>query len=377
MKKIISRLLAVCLLLCLVGCKKDAPANSNTEPTDEPVSTEPIVLDAPFLAVGLPAITDSITAEDGTTIFTASQPYMTLTMEGQATADLIINDFMNRVSNAMSTAETIKAAATAAYSDNTTNWTPYSIEINYTPIRIDPNVLSLYGTIVSYSGGVHPDYACVSANYNMISGDPLTLGSILTHEDAIPKLRDLLIRELEAQADDKFLREDFQNDIIQRFEKDVSFDEEWYFSETGLCFYFAPYQIAPYSSGVIIAEIPYSELIGIIEDAYFPAEVTFSNGNATVHPFAADTGYAMTSELILDHNGDKFFVEADSCIQNIQIVEYSALTGRNDIAMTRYSAYCLNPGNAIMIQIPQDSNAAYFVEYQQNGSTIKIPISTQ
>lgn len=380
MKKIISWLLACCLILCATGCKKDTPAATPTESNVSDITIEPIILDAPFLAVGLPAINNQVAHQDGTCIFTSNQPYMTLTMDGQATAELIINDFMNRVSNSMGTAEALKDAAAAAYETNPTNWVPYSVEINYTPARIDPNVLSLFGIITTYSGGSHPDYTCVSASYNMISGDPLTLGSILTHESAIPSLRDLLIRQLEAQAEEKFLRENFQEDIKQRFANDVSFDEDWYFSATGLCFYFAPYQIAPYSSGIIEAVIPYSDLVGIIEDAYFPAESSINNGSAKVLPFTMDaaSGYKQTSELILDMDGEKFLVEADSCIQNIRIVQTRTQTGRNDSVVSAcYMAYCLNPGNAIMVQRAPSNEYLYSVQYLQNGNIINIPITQE
>ena len=380
MKKIVSYILIISLLLFAAGCKKTETVLSTTAPTEPTEKDEPIILDAPFIAVGLPVIEDTLTAKDGTTIFTSSQPYMTLTMNGQVTADLIINDFMNRVSTGMSASDDLKNAAIAAYEYNNSNWTPYSLKTEFAPMRIDPNVLSLSGSIVSYSGSSHPEYVCVSANYNLISGDPLTLGSILTHEDAIPLLRDLLIGKLEAQAEEKFLREQFQDDIRMRFADDVSFDEDWYFSDTGLCFYFAPYQIAPYSSGVIIAEIPYSELVGIIEEEFFPAEYSFSNGNANVLPFTTDatSHYDQRSELILDHQGQKFLVEADSCIQNIRIVLRPTTTGESDIILaTHYNAYCLNPGNAIMVQIPNSSSAVYCVEYQQNGATVSIPIVAQ
>ena len=380
MKKIISCMLAVCLLLCFSACKKAAPAGDAAAPTEGGAeSTEPIVLDVPFLAVGLPTIEEKVTAKDGAIIFMTSRPYMTLTINGQVTADLIINDFMNRVSNGMSDAEEREKAASESYQLNSSNWTAHGIEMNCLPTRIDPNVLSIYGTIVSNAGSSHPEHACVSANYNLVSGDVLTLGSILTHEDKIPELRDLLISKLEAQAAEKFLREEFQEDIRQRFANDISFDEDWYFSQEGLCFYFAPYQIAPYSSGVITAVIPYSELVGIIEEEFFPAESSFSNGNPTVLSFTPDAAsyYEQTSELILDHEGQKFLIEADSCIQNIQIVKRAIMTDRNDIMQVCYTAYCLNPGNAIMVQLPKNDNMQYYVEYMQDGNTVSIPITVQ
>jgi len=130
---------------------------------------------------------------------------------------------------------------------------------------------------------------------------------------------------------------------------------------------------------VITAEIPYSELVGIISDEFFPAEYSISNGNAAVIPFSNEAAeeYDQISELILDREGPMFLVEADSCIQNISIVCQSLDGGRDDVYKTYYSAYYLNPGSAIMVQVPNEQLNLFFVEYQQDGQTVRIPLETQ
>jgi len=374
MKKIFSSILALCMVLFMFGCNQSTPADTATSPTTEPAaSVEPVTLDVPFLAVGLPVEETRTTADDGTLIFALSSPYMTLTIDGQVTADLIIHDFMDKINAAKVSAESVEADAKTAFAySGTANWNPFLFSIECAPTRIDTNTLSIYGVISSYTGGSHPLYTCFSTNYNLITGDPLTLGSILTHEDSISDLCDLLIAKLEMQKDEKQLREGYENDIKERFAMDVSFDDAWYFSDTGLCFYFPHYEIAPYSSGIITAEIPYSELTGIIDDAFFPPEYSIENGNAKIVPYSEDhaSSYRQTSELILDREGKKYFIEADSSILNIRIVRLD-----EDVETAEhYCAYCLNPGNAIMVQIPDAGAGTYCVAYEQNGNTVTVPI---
>ena len=378
MKKTISFALVLSIILLFTGCNK--ANNSSSNPVTNPTINQtvaPITLDTPFLSVGLPAETTSITADDGTLICSTSTPYMTLTMDGQVTADLIIHDFMDKINTARVSAESIEESAKAAYAQqNTSTWNAYHFTIDCTPTRMDPNALSIYGIVNGYSGGSHPVYSCISTNYNLITGDPLTLGSILIHEESIAKLRDLLIEELDKQKEEMQLRSGYENDINSRFEKDVSYDDAWYFTEYGLCFYFPPYEIAPYSSGIITAEIPYSSLVGIIDDAFFPPEY-IANGNAKVIPYSDDlaNSYQETSELILDREGKKYFIEADSCIQNIRIVLQSSDDAHQIIRTICYRAYCLNPGDAVMVQLPEKATGSYFVEYEQNGTTVTLPFS--
>lgn len=378
MKKVISYILILCLLLVAAGCKKnpasDTPAAA--EPST-PVDSAPESVTAPYAAVCLPIVNDEIKSDDGVTIFSKSYQDMQLTLSGQVTADTIILDFMNKVDAAVLSSDAIAEAAMYSY-PTSGNWIPYSFTMRYVPMRIDAGVLSLFGSTITYSGGSHPEYACISANYNLVSGDSLTLGSILTHVDKIDDLRDLVIEKLDAQAEEKVLQSGYRDVINDRFAGEESYDGDWYFSETGLCFYFAPYEIAPYSSGVIIAEIPYSELNGIIADEFFPAENSIQNGNAKIVPFSeeASQSYNETSPLILDNNGQMYFVEADSCITSIKIYQKNtdANTETEDAV---YMAYYLNPGDAIMIQVLPENAANIFIRYVHDGKTVSIPLISE
>jgi len=380
MKKIFSLVLIICLLLITAGCKKDDNTviknDIKTDPTEptENASRDPISMTGAYAAVSLPIETQTTTADDGTVIFTNSFQTMRLTLSGQVTADLIITDFMARVANATANVDSLRDTAKNHYA-NASNWIPYATTLRYTPTRIDSTVLSLYGTNITYTGGSHPTYTCLSANYSLISGDALTLGSILTHEDKTAALQDLIIKELDKQAEEKYLQEEYKNVIFNRFSGDESFDEQWYFSENGLCFYFAPYEIAPYSSGVIVAEIPYSELVGIIADEYFPPESGHTNGNATVIPFSIEAAekYAQTSEFVLDPEGDQYLIEADSCIQYISISMLVEDPG-GEKSETVYKAYYLNPGDAIMVQTSGENAKKLVINYKQGDLQVSIPL---
>lgn len=381
MKKLIIFMLSVCLLLSTAGCSKPAANTETTLPQREEQTTtetiEPVTINAPYAAVSLPISTRTVTANDGTVIYTETQQTMSLTLAGQVTADTVILDFMNRVDSSISEARSIEESAASNYTSSE-NWIPYSFKVQYTPTRIDSGVLSMSGSIVTYSGGSHPDYACVSASYSLISGEPLTLGSILAHEDQVENLRDLVIQKLDAQAEEKQLLMGYKDVIIDRFAGEESYDEDWYFSNTGLCFYFSPYEIAPYSSGVIVAEIPYSELVGIIDDNFFPAENSVTNGNITVVPFTdeAAQNYQQISELVLDPEGKMYFIESDDCILNISVT-YETSDEYESYQNVVYTAYYLNPGDAIMVQVAEDEANLISIQYVKDGQVVSYPLVAQ
>lgn len=376
MKKIISITLSALLLLSLLGCQR--PAQSETTPTTEPTDpsdlTTVTTVDIPFTAVGLPTVTDTANADDGTVIFTKTEQSITMTLSGQAAADQIVLDFLNRIDAGTASADSILDSARNAYASNTSgNWIPYSCSIRYDPTRIDQGVLSLFGNNITYTGGSHPDYRCVAVNYNLITGEALSLGSILTGVEAVDQLHQLVLEELEKQKEEKYLRTGYQQTVEERFAGEESHNYDWYFSDAGLCFYFAPYEIAPYSSGVITAQIPYEKLLGIITDEFFPPEQQNLKGTVEFLSFDADEQqYAHISELILHNDGQMYTLRTDSCVQDIRIM---STDGQTQERHAIYAALYLNPGDAIVLQCSDSSLSTMFVEYTSNGQTVTLPLA--
>ena len=370
MKKLLCFTLITCILLIACGCNRSDEIASTTTPA---VSTEPISINSRMAAVSLPAITEApLVADDGTVLFSYTYQGIAFTLDGQETADQIIIDFLNRVDATRGAAESVAEAAKSAYT-GASNWTPYVFRTTYNPTRLDRIVLSLFGNSVTYSGGAHPELTCVSANYNMLTGETLTLGSILAHVDSVEPLCNLVISTLATQAEEKHLRNGYEADIRQRFAGEESYDEAFYFSENGLCFYFAPYEIAPYSSGVIIAEIPYSDLSGIIADEYFPGEKQIITSNMEVNEFNPEnaSNYNQISELILDPEGEMYILTVDNCAFNIRI--NVKLPAYND-SYTAYAARFLNPGDGIVIQVNEANIADIQIQYENAGQAVTLHI---
>ena len=179
MKKLLGIFLAVCLLFSLCACKK-----KNPNPTDEPKNTtsnttqntqvDTLTEDTTLIAVSVPPVTENLTHDDGTVLFQYTYQNMSLVLNNPQVADKIIVDFLNRVDGTRQAAESTSEMAKTAYTGDK-NWSPYLYHITYSPTRIDHKVLSLYGNNVVFSGAGHPEITCVSASYDLATGDVLTL----------------------------------------------------------------------------------------------------------------------------------------------------------------------------------------------------------
>lgn len=376
------RLLAILLLstLLLVGCG----CQTNIEDTPELVPTKPIetpqpeTVDSsvsptpmPMITVSVPITSNEITADDGIVIFRDVRQSMQLVMPDQDVADMIIIDFLTRIDQASAAASDLSSQAQTDYVASDM-WTPYLNSVTYTPARIDQSVLSLYGSTIQYSGGAHAIYVSRAANYNTATGEVLTLGSILADEDAHGQLCELVIAQLNCIKEEKYLRTDFADSVQQRFASEASYDENWYFSNQGICFYFDHYEIAPYSSGIITAEIPYKDLVGIIDDAFFPPESDVANGSVTVTA-AEDidvTQFTRISEVVVDKESPMYIIHCNGRVQNLRVLMADAELGSN---YTIFVAQALYSSDAIIVQADLSLFHRLEVAYESNEQTIIIP----
>lgn len=340
MKKLIPIFLA---LVLLAGCTTtDDFTYEPTNPETTEATTAPQIQQADLYAVALPATVETLMTQDGTEIFRFTSQSMSLVVSDPDVADKIIIDFLTRQDQYRNAAESIRASADQAYTEE--NWYPYLYSALYDPMRIDENVLSLAGTVVTWSGGNHPNYNCVYANYDMVTGDVMTLGSILTHKDKAEDLCDLLIEAIAEIQEENYIWSDYDSVIRNRFAADISYDNAWCFDNTGLCFRFTPYEIAPYASGIISVTIPYEKLVGIIEDAYFPVEQDTIWGTVE-SALLSDTNiddFTQIAELVLDEGGSMVMLHTNSAVYNVRI--------RIDNQYVALAATALTPGDALMVQ---------------------------
>lgn len=351
MKKYIPILLILAMLMagCSNSGEKNATPTETALPTVPSESTEPVVqpviVQQDMTAVALPMTEQTLTAQDGTELFTYQEQSMSLVLPDPDVADKIIIDFFTRQDGYRQAAEDIKAMAETKESEYA-----YFYSALYSPARIDMNVLSLTGTIISYSGGMHSNYSCIFANYDMVTGDVLTLGSILTHEDKADDLGELVIEAIASVPKETGIWDGYESTIRNRFAGNISDDQAWFFDNNGLSFSFPPYELAPFASGIITVTVPYQKLVGIIEDAFFPVEQANAVGtvNATVFKEANTADFSQIAELVMDENAPMVLLYTDSAVTDVTI--------EVDWQYTTFSTTALTPGDAIMLQADLDGH---------------------
>ena len=356
MKRVFSIVLLLCVLLC--GCKSTQQPAATTPPpesnfpevTTESLQPEYHYTQQPMLCVSVPVNTQYAYDEYNQHIFTYTTQGIALVVDEPEIADKIIIDFLGRTAKHDKQSQTIFELAEQELPVGT----PYGYEFRYSPMRIDQNVLSFYGSIISYAGGIHPDHGCTAANYSMVTGDVLTLGSILSNVDAIEPLYQLLLENLQQNKDSLHLIPGYDEIVFDCLFFDESYNEAWYFSSNGLCFFFPPYEIAPYSTGIVVVEIPYEKLTGIIADDFFPPETSTADGTVCAIRFQDTdlTNFTQIAEVILDPAGETFFLYTEQMVYDarLEVGSWDETGTQFTPSYTAFVAHTLSPGDAAMIQ---------------------------
>ncbi len=117
--------------------------------------------------------------------------------------------------------------------------------------------LSLYRDQYVYTGGAHGGTIRLSDTWNLMSGCNMPLSCFFPADQGD---HELLIEQIFRQADENILRnpgiyfEDYQALILKYFN-----EAHYYLTPSGAAIYFEQYEIAPYSTSIVVFTIPYEE----------------------------------------------------------------------------------------------------------------------
>ncbi len=334
--KYIARIVALLLLLgCLSACmpSKDTPdattpgattppqltsgPDVTPGPITTPVDTPQVVLSKiPLSSIATPIVTEQLLAEDGTLLVNYTYQNVFLIYPDAAVADALYLSLVNAMDYSTGLQDTLTLAR-EAYGQNPDGWKPYEYRVLYSPMRIDQSVISVYGqtTVAAQETSSMP----ISSSYSLIDGKHLTFGDIQASAYHYYTLLTKIDTQLRALVPADQLFEDYQETIAKQLRSTDA--ANWYFTESGICFYYLPMEIASNSLGVITVEVPYSELQGLLKDDYFPAEDYITGGNLYAQLFSEAHlfNYQLFSEVIQHNDGVEILLSTDGAVTDIRL----------------------------------------------------------
>lgn len=150
---------------------------------------------------------------------------------------------------------------------------PYSYHVSMGVGRHDDRVISLLSLSTSYSGGVHPNSVQTAHNLDIRRMKVLELEDVI-REDRVEALYALIVDEMElnlSKLGSGALYENYKQ-IIANSTSYGNMTSYWYLNDKGLVVFFNQYELGPYTSGIMMAQLTYDQLDGILLDEYMPYE---------------------------------------------------------------------------------------------------------
>lgn len=354
-----------------------APTTTAPQTSAAPTTTLPpadIQLRSPTVSISLPIIRETDTADDTREIFQRTFQDVVLNISNAAIAKNVTLDILQRMDRNSALLSTIQSNAYLSYNGQD-NWVPYYYKLLYSPQRIDPAVLSLFGQETSY-GGAQSSHVGISVNYNLLTGTVLKLSDVLTESSTTyDNLLSALLDALAGKKAEYMLFEYYADAVKARFPSDLQSETNWFFSTEGLCVYYAPYEIAPNASGIVVATIPYESLSGILLGAYFPAEqAEFPHGISGI-PFAsADlTQFDSFCELVTDPDAPQYILSTNGVLYDVTIESGNRIgTTRFESEAVMFRANHLSPADALMLraELPTE-NGSLLLSYRSGGNVYR------
>lgn len=137
----------------------------------------------------------------------------------------------------------------------------WSCEVQIQVLLNTPNLLTLRYDEFNFTGGAHGNMATRFFNFDMRTGKLLQLKDILADKPGA----DNLLMPLAQKAFRTSMRK--QGRSMESIDENFNFDklpENFAITQTGLLFSFDPYEVGAFSEGTLQFEIPYNDLLQLI-----------------------------------------------------------------------------------------------------------------
>lgn len=139
-------------------------------------------------------------------------------------------------------------------------WSNYYLSVEYRIAHFSPRLLSVEGTIYSYTGGAHGSYVAVP--YTIVPG-PSGPVEVQLEDVFLPgsgweeKLADYVIGDLREQGAAWVVTGEVTEVAVESLHR-------FTLSPAGIRFYFDPYEMGPWVEGMYTVDVPWTELAGMV-----------------------------------------------------------------------------------------------------------------
>ena len=233
----------------------------------------------------------------------------------------------------------------------------YSDTLTALVTRADNAALSVIYTENCYMGGAHGSYGSNAVNFDMSTGEQLTLDKLSEDEG----FGDFLVeRMLSIVEQDKSYSDRIAEDFLPEGGMEEAFrnllrDGSWYFDGEGLVIFSELEELGPYAAGIVEFRIPYADLEGKLDARWlFPGQRQ-GKGKPEVTELSELEGgeTEIVDSLILNEDGQELCIVADGIIYDVSLTSVYYVDRFYDSAQLWYASCLDDCALQIRVVVPE------------------------
>ncbi len=223
--------------------------------------------------------------------------------------------------------------------------------------RIDDAYVSVVAYNSVYLGGAHSDSDQAAMNFDLASGSLMSLSSIFKTKYK-EQILDKLLHELSELESSFMLFDGYEATVREKFEQmPADMTQNWYLTDRGVVFFYNPYEISPYASGVVSVELSYAELVGYLRDDFVWPSRDQKEENALLAVTQTDGIKRGDDDRVVTldlGSGSELTITAEGEIRNLR-VELVQLAGDNVVSSNLLlAANRFTDQEALLLELPGD-----------------------
>lgn len=281
----------------------DVTTNDAAQSEETEITSTPSPVSVTFVETN-----DEIKADDGTLLLKNSTSMPVVTIEGADDIAAKINADIETHYNLSADEETLEMAKSdyeSSLADEDGSWfRGYAQSVTADVTRMDDKVLSLELTAYLDMGGAHGNYGTIGLNYNVKTGELISLEELTEDYAAFHATAlDYIVNLAKTPVYQEKLFDPSKDDL------DSALFEggKWVFTQSGISFMSDPYVLGPYASGEIYFRLPYEKAydLGLKEEYRYNGN--FMEERYYTSQYSADSTEPLidgTPEYSFDLNGD-------------------------------------------------------------------------
>ncbi len=144
--------------------------------------------------------------------------------------------------------------------------------------RLDEKVFSVIYQDSNFTGGAHGSYGAVAYNFDMSTGERLTLDQLSEDPEEFSAYLVGVMLEMAEADEDEYFSQRIEDSFLPEGGREEAFgnllrDGSWYFDREGMVVSSTLYELGPYAAGTVDFHIPYEMLEGKMDSRWtFPTE---------------------------------------------------------------------------------------------------------